>query len=104
MIRRALAADLVALGLSDLDNSDLLSGRRDVSQRIGRWAYEQGYPAVLYQSRWVPDIVCWAIFEGTSFTPVLVEPFTLDHPACIAAMQHHGLTPRRPDATGLPSQ
>src|SRR5262249_2418745 len=43
MIRRALAADLAALGLSDLDNSDLLSGRREVSQRIGRWAYEQGY-------------------------------------------------------------
>jgi hypothetical protein len=104
MIRRALAADLAALGLPDLDNSDLLSGRRELSQRIGRWAYEQGYPAILYLSRWVPDVACWAIFEGTGFTSVAVESFTLDHPACIAAMRHHGLSPGRPDAKGLPSQ
>jgi hypothetical protein len=67
MVRWELAPTWVEMGLDDFDLSDALTRRRDITQAIARWAYEQGYQGIIYPSRLDNAFDCWAIFEGAHF-------------------------------------
>jgi hypothetical protein len=62
-LRRELAAVLVRHQLADLDVSTTTGPNLDVTQRIGRWAFERGFCGIAYVTRFAPRLSCWAIFE-----------------------------------------
>jgi hypothetical protein len=91
-LRTELATTLVRLGLSDLDLSRVLGPGRTLMQAIGRWAYEQAYAGLAYQSRLDHALTLWALFEGSAFEPVgLPEPITPDDPDLVATARLFGL-------------
>ncbi len=68
-LRVSLARTLANLGAANLDFSDILSRRRDITQAIARWAYEHGYQGIAYKSRIDSSLDCWAVFEGAEVMP-----------------------------------
>ncbi len=83
---------LQTLGLPDLDLSSVLGPERTLTRTIARWAYEQGYAGLAYQSRLDQTLTLWAIFEGAAFEPVgLPEPITPDDPDLVATARLFGL-------------
>jgi len=91
-LRRALAAELLRLGLVDLDLSGVAGPSRALTQAIAGWAHEHGYAGLAYASRIDQRQTCWAVFEGASFEPVgLPEPITPDDPDLRAVARLFGL-------------
>lgn len=68
--RTALASDILAVGLEDLDAATLhLAAPRQLTQRAARVAFEAGFDGVHYRSRYGHEVSNWALFE-----PFLVQP------------------------------
>lgn len=74
-LREAMAEDIVALGLRDLDLSVVTGPQRILTQRIARYVYEQvdsdGMPrfaGIRYLSRFGDEQECWAIFDTRMVT------------------------------------
>ena len=72
---------------------DLLGSDRRLTQLMARWAYDQGYAGLTYSCSHRPELDCWAIFEGASFS-VIGEPATIDpaDPEVVAVAREFGLT------------
>ncbi len=70
VLRSEFAAELVSLGLDDLDASTVTGPYRGLTQAISRWAYDLGYQGLAFPSRHEPRYSNWAIFEGAAFEPV----------------------------------
>lgn len=91
-LRVELAETLVHLGLKDLDLSSVVGPRRQLTQAIGRWAFEQRFSGIAYESRFDHSLRLWAIFEGTRFDRVdLAEPIVSDDPDLVAVAKLFGL-------------
>jgi RES domain len=66
--RRELAEDLLCANLESFDVS--LPGRehRHLTQKVSRWAYDNGYKGIVFRSQFREEFTSWAIFEGTALT------------------------------------
>ena len=69
-LRRELALGLSALGVDELDVSDIRSGDRRIGRLISAWAYQQVddqgralYAGIRYLSRLSSNWECWAAFD-----------------------------------------
>lgn len=60
---------LLAKGIAQFDVSTATSADRDLLQAIGHWAVKNGYHGIEHLSRHGAGLTCWAIFEGTPFSP-----------------------------------
>ena len=87
--------------LRDYDASVLMSSTpRAFTQAIARYIYEAGYAGIVYLSRFAPDQVCIALFEGRH--ELVAEKSGIIDPQDEALLQaialHHLALPvRRPD-------
>jgi hypothetical protein len=90
-LRTELAAGLAPLNLQDFDFGDAVGRRRDVTQRIARWAFENGFNGLSYVRRFDMRYVCWALFAGAKIERVRIDPVVEDDLALIAALRFHGL-------------
>jgi hypothetical protein len=91
-LRTELASILLALGVRDLDLSEVLSRERRLTQAISRWAYDRGYGGIIYRSRFAAATSLWAIFEGARLEPAgVAEPILPDDPDLVAAARVFGL-------------
>lgn len=91
-LRGELAAELLRLGMADLDLSGVAGPSRALTQAIAGWAHEQEYAGLVYASRLDQRLICWAVFEGAHFEPVgLPEPITPEDPDLRAAARLFGL-------------
>lgn len=61
-------------GFSDFDLSAATTENRDFTREIGLWAYQEGYSGITYVTRHTPSLSCWAVFSGSEFVPVDVNP------------------------------
>ena len=87
-----MASVLLALGVTDLDLSEVLSRERRLTQTISRWAYELGYGGIVYRSRFAAASSLWAIFEGARLEPAgVAEPILPDDPDLVAVARVFGL-------------
>lgn len=76
LLEEELAAELAQLGITNLDVSVIRGHRRTVTRLIARWAYladdpdtgDPSYGGIRYLSK-LGEHECWAIFDGTRFTP-----------------------------------
>jgi hypothetical protein len=91
MVRRELAPTWVDLELDDFDMSDALTRRREITQAIARWAYDQGYQGIAYPSRLEIAFDCWAIFEGAHFEIVRTTSIARDDEDLVAIAQTYNL-------------
>ncbi|HZU76301.1 MAG TPA: RES family NAD+ phosphorylase [Dehalococcoidia bacterium] len=80
------------LRLAEFDLGDVLQRHRPATQRIARWAYEQGLQAVLYPSRFAADSECWAIFDSAAIVRGPVLPLSSDDVHLVEAARRFGLT------------
>jgi hypothetical protein len=63
-LRQTLAADCIALGLEDLDDSVLQQGEpRRLTQLASLKVNEAGLDGIYYRSRYGHDLENWALFE-----------------------------------------
>ena len=63
-LRQVLAADCIALGLEDLDDSVLQQGEpRRLTQLASLKVNEAGLDGIYYRSRYGHDLENWAFFE-----------------------------------------
>jgi hypothetical protein len=90
-IRVELADTLLALGYTDLDLGDTFGRDRRLTQAIARWAFERGYGAIRYPSRFHPSFELWAIFEGATLADVEIAPIAPDDPDLLAVAGLFGL-------------
>ena len=74
-LRKELALGLSALGVDDLDVSDIRSGDRRIGRLISAWAYQQVddqgtalYAGIRYLSRLSSAWECWAAFDDIVVT------------------------------------
>lgn len=97
MIRSELARFLLDRGLTDFDISTATSDRLEVTQRVGGWAFDQGYAGIVFLSRLDPSRVCWAIFErpdpdSVRFQPIDVASVAETDPDLCAVMELFALS------------
>lgn len=78
-LERRLAGDLVALGLSHLDVSDLRSKNRSITKKVSRLLHDQGAAGIAYRSN-IDDQPCAALFEGRAWLVPAGSPQPLDGP------------------------
>lgn len=71
---------LTAHGYHDFDLAAATSDKRRLTQRYGRWAYEQGYAGIRYCTRHTPDLSCWAIFDGIELIEIRESPLRTEDP------------------------
>jgi hypothetical protein len=96
-IRTELAPWLNDHGYRDLDLSDVLNRDRSLTQEISRWAYDRGYRAIAYTSRFGVEFDCWVLFGGQQppeepvFTPLGSEAFARGDQDLIEAARLFGL-------------
>lgn len=64
-----LAQQATAVAMIDLDLGSVTGPRRDVTQAIARWAYEQGHHGIAYKSRLDHRFDCWAVFDTATIEP-----------------------------------
>lgn len=86
-LRRAMAAKLVELKLTDLDASDVLGRNRELTQAIAGWAIDQGYHGIVYFSRYDPRLTNWALFEPLQIRPATNEAISPSNPDFVAAAE-----------------
>jgi RES domain len=92
VLRHELAQTLLDLGFEDLDLSGVVGPKRQLTQTLARWGYEQGYAGLVYSSRFDAALTCWAIFEGAAFEPVgMSEPILPDDPDLVSVARSFGL-------------
>lgn len=76
-----LAQQVAATAVVDLDLGSVVGPRRDFTQAIARWAYEEGYHGIAYKSRLDHRFDCWAVFDTATVQPVGdPEPLRPDDP------------------------
>jgi len=91
-LRRELAGDCVALGLSDLDAAILqASAPRALTQRASRIAFRSGFDGVHYRSKYGHDVQNWALFEPFKLNPDKSEEIQLSDADLEKALNIHGL-------------
>jgi hypothetical protein len=90
-LRMELALALGALGLDDLDLSDVIGRNRRLTQAIARYAYEAGLQGIAYSSRFDSNLSCWAIFEGARFEQISQTMIARDDPDLLEAARRFGL-------------
>ncbi len=93
-LRVTLAPLLHGRGYHDFDMSVALNQDRALSQRVSRWAYEQGFRGIIYPSRFGAEFDCWVIHGGEEassdalpFTPLGVAPIMRDDPDLLSAVR-----------------
>lgn len=88
-LREHFALSLIALGVDDLDFSQVLSNNRALTQAISRWVWsmmsEDGRPlfsGIRYRSRFDPECICLALYEDRYSIDgeVDVQPITSQTP------------------------
>jgi hypothetical protein len=80
-LRPVLARQAAAVAVIDIDLGSVAGPRRDFTQAIARWAYEQGYHGIAYKSRLDHRFDCWAVFDTATIEPVGdPEPLRPDDP------------------------
>ena len=78
-LRRRLAPLLIQLGIPDFDASVLQrSGPRELTQRVSRFVYDEGFDGIRYLSKYGHDIENWALFEPAELTAVRRESIRPD--------------------------
>lgn len=92
-LRRRLAAEVLRLGLDDLDASVLQRAEpRAITQKASRVIYENGCDGIFYRSRFGHDLENWAMFEPFHIESTLIEtPLSPDDPDLAQALQILGL-------------
>jgi hypothetical protein len=83
--------------IRDYDAAVLLSGNpRSFTQAISRYAYDAGFAGIVYRSRYAPDELCAALFEGRhALVDPRVAPIELGHVDLARALAvHHLILPR----------
>jgi hypothetical protein len=95
--RRELAADCVALGISELDAAALhRSAPRRLTQLASRIVFHRGFDGVFYRSRFGHDIQNWALFEPFKISPKAAAAIDLTDPDLGKALAiHHLMLDRR---------
>lgn len=96
VLRKELALALGALGLDDLDLSDVVGRNRRLTQAIARYAHESGLQGIAYSSRFDSNLSCWAIFEGARFEQISQTIIARDDPDLLEAARRFGLRQVRP--------
>jgi hypothetical protein len=92
-LRPEFAAQLLALGLPDLDASAVSGSHRELTQAISRWAHERGYKGMVFASRLEPGYSNWAIFEGAAFEPVgAARPLSRRDRSLAFVLRQYGLS------------
>lgn len=88
-MRIHLAPSLIAMGLDDLDFSELLGSNRTLTQAISRWVWsmtdDAGQPlfsGIRYRSRFDPDCLCLALYQNRFRTDgdIAIESITPETP------------------------
>jgi hypothetical protein len=82
-LRQTLAADCIALGLTELDDSVLQQGEpRRLTQLASLKVNEAGLNGIYYRSRYGHDLENWALFEPFEIsslkTPLEIRPDDVD--------------------------
>ncbi len=94
-LRAALGANLVELGMDDLDAAAIRSAvPRAFTQTVSRHIYDSGrFDGICYRSRYGDDVENWAVFEPfTSIRPQPAhQPIDPLDPDLAAALTIHGL-------------
>jgi hypothetical protein len=96
--RLACFVETLAPYRPDLDWLAEVRRLRALTQQISRWAYEQGYQALAYTSRFGAEFDCWVLFGGEnapsppSFTPLRIAVIERDNPDLAEAARLLGLT------------
>lgn len=85
-LREELAGQLAVLGLADLDASHVLSAKRDFTQAVAGWAFEQGFNGVVYQSRYDLRVTNWALFEPLHTRVLIADPLDPLDPELLEAL------------------
>lgn len=92
MLRQALAADCLALGISDLDAAVLHSSApRALTQRASRVAFQSGFDGIHYRSRYGHDVQNWALFEPFKLIPGRTQVIDQTDPDLERALAIHRL-------------
>lgn len=87
LVRGALAPTFIEMGLDDFDMGDALTRRRDITQAIARWAFDEGYHGIIYASRLDPEYRCWAIFERGTFDVIEIATIARDDEDLLAVAE-----------------
>lgn len=94
LVRWALATELTQRHRTDFDAGDALTRDRRMTRLVSRWAYENGYHAIVYASRLDVGQTCWALFEGrAAFAGGPVSPVARDDPDLLAVAASFRLVP-----------
>ncbi len=65
---------------------------RLLTQLIAAWAYMNDYHGILYASRLDARATCWAIFDGSTITPIgEPQPILANDPDLLAVARDFGL-------------
>ena len=92
LLRRELAADCIALGISELDAATLQrSAPRRLTQIASRKAFQLGFDGIVYRSRFGHDIENWALFEPFKIKPISAMAIELNDPDLRKALTIHHL-------------
>jgi RES domain len=98
-LRRVLALGLSALGLDDLDISDVRGRDRRITRLISSWAFhatdDEGavrFGGIRYKSRLDSDWECWAVFHDVELIAVETRPLLKATPELQEVARLYGLT------------
>lgn len=97
-LRVELASWLREYGYTDFDLGDALNRDRALTQHLSGWAYDHGYRAVAYTSRFGATFDCWALYGGDSppeepwFLPLASEEILRNDPDLVEAARIFRLT------------
>lgn len=96
-LRHGLAPFLIRLGYTDFDLGDALNRDRRLTQHISRWAYDLGYRAIAYTSRFGAELPCWVLHgsgaepDQPAFTPLGTAAIERGDPDLVEAARLLGL-------------
>lgn len=91
-LRTALAAELLELGLDDLDLSGATGPLRRLTQKIALYVHQNGHAGIRYLSRLNQHWECWAVFDNSLiFNSTTIEPILITDAALREAADLFGL-------------
>jgi RES domain len=94
-LRKKLAAVLIENNLTDFDLSSVTSENLEITQKISRWAFDEGCCGIVYPTRFDAGRACWAIFErpeGARPMPIKIQELDRHDGDFIAVCDIHGLS------------
>jgi hypothetical protein len=90
LLRRALAAEALWLGVKDIDLSTLENAEpRRLTQLASRQAYGLNFNGIFYRSRFGHSLENWAIFEPFLLENQVLADLSADDPYLVEALRIH---------------